>query len=552
MQAARRLYLYVMSGITLSVVAWGLVLLARVLLKDVFPAPDYSYDYEFDSSRQQLSQAIAMLAVGTPVWAVHWWLVQRGLAPGRPGRDEERGAGIRAIYITGVLLVGLVVWVSSAVGLLQWLADELLNIRLEYSYRDPLGSSTVGVVAFVIWLYHGLVRRRDLRAGPVSGPAAWIPRLYLYGVAVGALFVLLSGVGDFIVQLAWADGFGSDDAYQRASLVERVLNGVAWGLVWLGHWRYASRVNADAGWRGAEERVSRMRIAAFVIVIVGAAAQTLTAVTDAVRGIAWLVAGPPSLGDWDARTIAVPLLAALPWAAAWLLHTRSLRREPAAADPLRARHQERLVSHGVAAVALAIGAAGAASFIANLIALVSGGQRGPFDPDPAIWSPLRWLPVALVGLAAWAWFWRGILRRRRLDPEGEAASTIRRTSLYLTFGVALVVAIGAAAWILYRVVGLVVGADAYGNALAELSTPIGSLTVAVIVLAYHGLALRADQVVVARAGAAQPSTASLVDVTPRTEIRLTLRVPTDADPGQAVAALQAALPAGTELTVNDA
>ena len=83
MQAVRRLYLYVMSGITLAVISYGLVLLLRVLLDGVFPDPPYD---DFGSSREQLSQAIAMLGVGIPVWAVHWWLVQRSLRPDRPER----------------------------------------------------------------------------------------------------------------------------------------------------------------------------------------------------------------------------------------------------------------------------------------------------------------------------------------------------------------------------------------------------------------------------------------------------------------------------------
>ena len=111
MQAVRRLYLYVMSGITLAVISYGLVLLLRVLLDGLFPDPPFGGS---DLSREQLSAAIAMLGVGVPVWGVHWWLVQRGLRPGRPERDAERGSGARAVYITFVLLVSLVAWVTGA------------------------------------------------------------------------------------------------------------------------------------------------------------------------------------------------------------------------------------------------------------------------------------------------------------------------------------------------------------------------------------------------------------------------------------------------------
>jgi len=143
MQAARRLYLYVMSGITLTVVAWGLVLLARVALRDLFPGARLAD--EFDNSREQLSQAIAMLGVGLPVWGVHWWLAQRGLRASNPDRDAERGSALRAAYFTLVLLVTLVAWVPSALEVLRWILTGLLDERPEYDYSDPLGAATVAV-----------------------------------------------------------------------------------------------------------------------------------------------------------------------------------------------------------------------------------------------------------------------------------------------------------------------------------------------------------------------------------------------------------------------
>ena len=113
MQAARRLYLYAMSGITLAVIATGAVLLLQALLDGILPRTDFGD--EFDNTRQGLSQAIAMLGVGIPVWAVHWWLIQRSLRPASPEREAERRSDIRAVYLTAVLVVSLVAWVSSSI-----------------------------------------------------------------------------------------------------------------------------------------------------------------------------------------------------------------------------------------------------------------------------------------------------------------------------------------------------------------------------------------------------------------------------------------------------
>lgn len=510
MQAARRLYLYVMSGITLAVIAFGLVLLFRVLLDGLFPDPyDEGFGGSYDNSREQLSQAIAMLGVGTPVWAVHWWLVQRGLREGSPDRDAERGSGIRGIYLTGVLIISLLVWVPSGVTLVQWVATRLLDVVPEYSYDDPLGAATTGLAGLAIWLYHGLVRRRDLAAGPVSGTAAWIPRLYLYGVSVIALFIALSTLGNIVVSLLIADAIGGEDGYRTYFLVQQAVIVIAWAIVWLGHWSYANRMIRHADWRGVEERISRMRVAAFVVIIVGAAAGAAGDVASALSGaIRPLLPGPEFPIESNPSSIAATLVLAALWVAVWFFHLRWLRREPAATDPLRARHQERLVSHGVSAVGLAIGAVGAGWLLGYVVSVVFGGRQSAFDYPS--WELAQFVPLAVVGLGLWLWSWRGVVARRRTDPIGEASSTIRRTFLYISLGAALVVAIGAAAVILYRVVGLAIDAGIDGDMVSELSTPIGALVAAVTVLLYHGLAMRSDQRLVAATaqGAPAPSAAT--------------------------------------------
>lgn len=586
MQAVRRLYLYVMSGITLAVVAYGLVILLRVLLDPLFPGRGVDYDY-LPNARQQLSQAIAMLGVGFPAWAVHWWLVQRSLRPGRPERDEERGSAVRATYLTGVLLVSLIAWVNGGISLLHWLGTRLFDATPEYEYEDPLGSATIGAVALLVWLYHGLVRRRDLAAGPVSGPAAFVPRLYLYGVALGALFAAVQAFDTAVGSILFAapvDGVDGD-RYARYYLIERSVAAVGWGLVWLGHWWYASRVNLDSGWRGAEERQSRTRVAAFVAAIVAGAFGTLVSLADAASAaLAPLLPDPGYLDNHGIASIAVPLIQAVPWAIVWFGHARALRREPAAEEPERALHQARLVSHGVAAAALAVGGTGAGWLLGYGLDLALGGQRSVV-PGGSAYELADWLPLTVLGLGAWAWYWRRVIARRRLDPAGEAGSTIRRAFLFITFGVALVVGIAAAAVILYRFVGIVIGAGLGGNLASELSTPLGALIAAAVALAYHGLQLRGDQrlaapvradaaaaapietgVGVVPAATAEPAGVELVGTfvdsgagpvggsvapttgrTPLGARALTLVGPMGADLDAALVAARAALPPGIEL-----
>lgn len=551
MQIARRLYLYAMSGITLAVIASGLMLFLDVIItgSGVLEHPSDAYV----NRRQQLSQAIAMLGVGVPVWAFHWWFVQRGLRPGRAGRDAERGSAIRATYLTLVLLISLVAWVSGAAGLLQWFMASVIGSVPDYSFRDPVTSTTSAIVGLLVWLYHGVVHRGDLGAGPVLGAAAWLPRLYRYGVSLGALVAALGSLESLVTSLVAAPPSG--EGYSRTSAIQSGVTLVAWGLVWVGHWRYSTRLVRTDDARGADERVSRTRLAAFIATIVVGAGFAISGIVGAVQEIVAPVIGRlPYESDVSGWSWLGPAVSASGWAIVWWAHLRRLRGEPAAADPLRVLHQVRLASHGMAAVGLAFGATGLGWILGLGIDVVFGGIRTT-DPNRLPWTfeLAGWLPMAGVGLGLWAWQWSGVLARRRRDPDGEANSTIRRAFLFLTLAVALVSALGGATLILYRLVGAAVGASLTGNAVSELSTPIGAFIMAAIVLAYHGLQLRSDQAIrpIVSAGPTTAAPTPVVDASARVRRTLELVGPEGADLDAALAAARAALPDEIELVARE-
>ena len=540
MQAARRLYLYAMSGITLTVIAAGLAMLIDVIVtgSGILQHP---YD-QYTNRREQLSQAIAMLAVGVPVWAVHWRLVQRGLAPARPDRDAERGSAIRAIYLTLVLVVTLAVWVTGAGALVPYLIASADRTLAQNSYVDPVASISMMVVGLVGWAFHALVRRQDLSGDPVSGPAAWIPRLYLYGVSLAALTLAIGALQEFARATIAPVEF--DGSYGRFQVIESGVGAVATALVWLGHWWYVTRLAGGDDWRGIDERVSRTRLTAFIVTVVAATGFAIFATAGLVQGLLAPAIGRLPYDSTEVTRLAFGSLAgAIPWTIAWWGHLRWLRREPAAGDSLRALHQVRLVTHGMAAVGLALGAAGAGWLLGMGVDIVFGGERMT-DPNRLPWTfeLAQFLPLAILGLAVWAWQWSRVLARWRLDPEGEADSTIRRAFLYLTLAGAVVAALVGATLILYRLVGTIIGANLTGNAISELSTPIGALVMAAVLLGYHGTLLRAD---LRLRPAVTPAAVSTVAGGSRRTLELV--GPEGADLDAALAAARAALPDGVRL-----
>ncbi len=118
MQTVRRLYLYLMSGISLGVLLVGLNILLTVVLHALGIGRGELLGGS-ESDRQALSLAAALIVVGLLVWGVHWLLVERSLRPDNPQRDAERGAGERALYFTLVLAVLLVFGVLAGTQLVE-------------------------------------------------------------------------------------------------------------------------------------------------------------------------------------------------------------------------------------------------------------------------------------------------------------------------------------------------------------------------------------------------------------------------------------------------
>lgn len=564
MQTVRRLYLYLLSGITLAMLSVGLTLLLEVTLSALgFGRGSLASGGSGD--RERLSVAAALVGVGLPVWGIHWFLVERGLRPANPHADAERGSIVRAAYLSAVLGVLLGFGAAAALALVSDLVSRLLGGATQaFLGGDPANSLAVLAVTTSAWLYHVAVRRRDMQAGPLTGAAAWLPRVYLYGAALLGLGILLLSIGN-LVSFATETSLGPPPDFEEPGFRANQLAGhvaaiLVWGVVWIGHWWYAGRLIAAGGWRGASEGPSRLRLA-YLVGAIGIAAFALIWFSAQAIG-AVLV---PLLGADDAfgastgiddlgRVVLTSVLSGLPWALAWWLHVRWLRAESARAeDPGRAATAERLDFSVVGLIGLGFGAVGVGWLIGLLIDVLLGGNRTLGDG----WrlELARYLPWAVLGFAAWAWSWARLQRRHAADPVGEAGSTIRRSYLLIAVAVAVVSSLGSLALLLYRVFGTLLGVSFTGSAVSELSTPLGALLVAAAVAVYHGAVVRRDQALRASAepepvpGEAEPQVPDDT-VEPSAEglrRNLVLSGPPDGDPDAVVEALRAELPPGYRL-----
>lgn len=553
MQTVRRLYVYLLSGVSLGVLLFGLATLLEAVFGQLGLAHQDDLYRSGSWASERLSLALALIGVGAPVWGVHWWFAQRGVAAEREGSEGERRSTVRALYLT-VVLVALLAWGATAARDLvrEVLAGIVSVSSTDYSYgARPATALAVLLVTASAWAYHVMVRRRDLTRGPLDGPAAWLPRLYVYGIAFVALAIALQTTGDLLRiagEAIWpVPTYGDDDAYRSYYLADTVSGVAVWTIGWFGHWWYSGRLIASGGWRATSERESRLRLAFFVAVILAGSAAVVGQLSEAASGFLRAAldttdAGFPGQqeGADTIRIVVVAVAGAIPWAAAWWFHRRRMHDEAAqSGDTERVAAATRLDLHAVALIGLAFGAVGAGWLAGLGIDALLGGTR-----NRDYWDLGQYLPHAVFGSALWAWRWLPIRARQAADPAGEAASTIRRSFLLVILAGSVIGGVAALALVLYRLFGSILGAQLGGNAVSELSGPIGALLVAVVVAAYHGQVLRRDIALQEAAEKAQQAAPPAEGAVQRT---LVLRGPAGADLGAAVDALRAALPPGHTL-----
>jgi hypothetical protein len=559
MQAARRLYVYLLSGVSLGFVLFGLQSLVRVLLETVGMRGDV-LSGQLDAS-QQLSGALALVGVGTPVWLLHWWFAERSIRPEHDPSDAERQSALRALYFALLLAILIAIFAFAISDLVFGLLADRFPAPDTYSGSPAGAALATAVVGGAAWGYHALLRRRDMAAGELRRAAVWLPRAYLYGAAFGgavwsltSLVPLIdaavrSAVGDTVEPYVWIGSVGPT---------------IVGAAIWAGHASYASRLRADPGWRGASERAARLRLGYLVALIVVGVTGTIALVSAALEPVLAALLGVGRPPDQIVPAMATGAIAALPFALAWWFHARSLGGESTVeVDADRPGLAWRLEHVAVGLTGLAFAAAGSARLITITLDAALGAH--PEFSSPVSELALD-LPLAILGGAVWIWAWAPMERRHQAFPQAEAASTVRRAGLLIVLAVAVIAGLSSLALILYRLFGFLLGAGLSGDAVGELSTPAGILVVALVAGLYHGLALRGDLAVALPpqpqpAAAEQETAAAVPEPIPTEEaeweteggpvlppgIPLTLRGPDGSDLEAALKAAREALPEGYRL-----
>ncbi|NUM47098.1 MAG: hypothetical protein HUU38_20550, partial [Anaerolineales bacterium] len=242
MATVRRIYIYLVSTISLQSMVWALIALLRNFLIT-----------RLDPDITALAFQIAVVLVGLPVFLAHWLWGQR-LA----NRElEEQEAALRRFYLYATLAGFLAPWITNFYDLL----GSILRLNKSLN-RLPFGlSATDGilyhlialVILGVLWFYHQRILASEQKTIPDRERNSTLRRMYVLGFSLAGLFATGLAVIHLIRLLMLLMGFSTRLNVVLANELIRLLVGAS---LWFVFWRWARQLFEQGG---AEEGESALR-----------------------------------------------------------------------------------------------------------------------------------------------------------------------------------------------------------------------------------------------------------------------------------------------------
>jgi Domain of unknown function (DUF5671)/Domain of unknown function (DUF3842) len=186
MITVRRIYVFLMSAISLHGVAWAII----SLIRNTF-APN------LNPPKEAIAFQIAAIIVGLPFFLGHWLWAQR-LAK----RDEdERHSFLRTFYLYGMMVGFLGPLVANSFGLIATLLAILFGEdRQHFIYTDLTPGQTLiyhlaaTIVLAALWWYHQNVLKADSQQTSPSSYTPLLRRLYIIGFSSAGIIMAALGV----------------------------------------------------------------------------------------------------------------------------------------------------------------------------------------------------------------------------------------------------------------------------------------------------------------------------------------------------------------------
>jgi len=474
MQNVRRLYFYLVSLISLEVVIWGVIYLARTL-----------FDPQSTTlTSELLATGLSLILVGLPIFLLHWLIIQRHAL-----RDvDERGTLIRAVFLYAVQLAVLVPVVQNVLAIFNRALMPALNLSARVALiggqQTLLDNLVAIIVNLVAWAYFLRVLREDWQIELESRHLLEVRRMYRYVWMLYGLGLTIAGVQNLLRYLLYLI------AGQGGLFTDWLGNGIPLAVVgstiWSTSWRVIQQSEDDP-----EERRSTLRLVVlYLITLVSALVVTGASIwilTETAR-LAFGVTG--SLSGWLTQT-ASQIALLIPLAVIWIYYEQQ-RKDHVSVDiePARQPGVERFYRYILSFLGLAATFAGCWMLLEALVQFLFGRQTTFLAGE--LLSP--GLANLLVGLPLWLLNWVPLQNQARdISNAGEQArrSLIRKIYLYIILFLSIIGVMVAGGRLFYLAFTQALGASTPEFGM-EISRRLVILLLVALWLAYHLAALRSD------------------------------------------------------------
>jgi len=476
MRTIRRLYFYLVAFIGLEVVMWSIITLARTL---------------FDAATlvnigDQLSGGLAFLIVGLPIFLFHWIIVQRDASR----EIEERSSRLREIFLYGVFLATLIPIAQNIVALINRPFLALFELDNNFAFLGSQLTLPDNLVAILVlgvaFTYFYKIVRSEWAANTPGNDLPGTRRLFRYIWMLYSLVLLVIG-GNSILQyiLFSPSGFGNPTRQLLA-------NGLAVVIVstplWTVNWLTIQQSLPNQGERG-----SYLRLVVLYLLALAGIITTLFSAGWVIAEVLKSVLQQEVITAVDLlNRISSTLAIAIPMGVIWAYFGREWNIEiDQVTNPLGRSALRRLYFYILALLGNISVFFGFQMLLGVVIDILLGQSTGLGNFSGSLSNAIAMLAV---GLPLWLRYWPGLqAEAAQVTESGDHArrSIIRKSYLYLALFTLVVGMMVTAGMLLYHMFSNVM-AQQTENPLMDILHDFKSLSIVIIWLIYHFLALRGD------------------------------------------------------------
>ena len=423
MRTVRRLYYYAVAFVSLEVVIWGTIWLARSI---------FCSGNALCATTSILAQGLAFILVGLPVFGIHWWLAQRFARQD----GEERASGVRAVFLYGVLLATLIPIVQNILSLWDRLALQAVALSPSQALFGPNQNWTDNLIAVVMnsiaAAYIFTILRADLKDVDSKDAFADIRRIYRHVWLLYSLVMVVASVQQLLrfILSVYPNLFSF---LYRASGAHGIILALVGVPLWIFSWRAIREALS-----GQSERDSLLRLGVLYLLSLAGVITVLASGGVIMNFVLRFIFGESFSFSGFIEKVAPPLSIGIPLAGVWAYYGRQLGSAIAESpDAPRRAGMRRLYSYILSAIGLGATFIGLSMLLSFIIDSAFGNIVWADVLRPRLAAPLATL---LVSLPLWWLCWRPMqVEALAAGDAGDHArrSIIRRVYLYLALFIAV-------------------------------------------------------------------------------------------------------------------